>query len=72
MGNFTQNQLDTLRSAFATGQLRVSYGDKTVVYRSLEEMKDLMGVMERDIASSSSYATKQVRQVRIRTSKGVF
>lgn len=53
MAKYTQSQLDALRSAYAQGVLVVGHGDKRVQYRSLAEMKQLIGEMERDLAGSS-------------------
>lgn len=42
---FTQTQYDTLQNAIAQGALEVRYGDKKVVYRSLDEMLRILNVM---------------------------
>ena len=43
---WTQTDIDKLRAAIATGALSVRYADKSVTYRSLAEMKDLLALME--------------------------
>ena len=42
---YTQQDLDTLRAAMASGVLRTKFRDQEVQYRSLDEMKQL----ERDM-----------------------
>ena len=39
--SFTIEQYTALKEAIATGATTITYGDKTVSYRSLAEMKDL-------------------------------
>lgn len=46
---FTQAQYDALVAAIAEGVLEVHYGDKKVIYRSLEEMLRLKAAMEIDL-----------------------
>ena len=36
---YTQDQLSALESALAKGERRVTFGDKTVEYRSVEELR---------------------------------
>lgn len=38
MSNFTQEQLDAIEAAIASGTLEVSYSDKRVKYRSMSEL----------------------------------
>lgn len=49
---YTQAQIDKLRAAIATGALRVSDGDNSVEYRSLNEMKDTLRIMEAEVEAS--------------------
>lgn len=66
--SYTPDQLQALRDAFARGERRVTFGDKTVEYRTVQELKDAMREVERAIAAQSG--TPQPRQVRVDTSKG--
>ena len=43
--SFTIEQYTALKEAIATGATTITYGDKTVSYRSLAEMKDLVRMM---------------------------
>ncbi len=49
MAIFTTTQYETLIAAIALGALKVEYGDKTVEYRSLSEMKTLANDMAADL-----------------------
>ena len=49
MTNFTQEEFDTLKKAYASGSLTVKHGDKLITYRSLNEMKKLLDAMSRDV-----------------------
>ena len=49
----TQAQLDTLDAAIAKGQRRVTFGDQTIEYFSLDEMLKARGVMVASLESAS-------------------
>jgi len=51
---WTSADRDALKAQIATGELRVSYGDKTVIYHSLKEMMDLLGAMNAEIDANSN------------------
>jgi len=65
---YTQDQLDLLRKALATGERRVTFGDKTVEYRSVEELQTAIREVEAALAKEN--ATPVVRQIRVTTYKG--
>ncbi len=70
---YTQDQLTALESALAKGERRVSFGDKTVEYRSVEELRQAMrdvrrGLMEQSAATGLWPGAP--RQIRLNTSKG--
>lgn len=46
---YTLIQYQTLSDAIATGALTVHYGDKTVTYRSLDEMIRIKSMMESEL-----------------------
>ena len=64
---YTITQLDALKRALATGERRVSFGDKTVEYRSVEELQSAIRTVETDLARSTCVCSK--RQIRITTQK---
>ncbi len=48
---YTQAQVDALRNAIATGTLRVQNANgESILYRSLAEMRQTLGMMEADVA----------------------
>ncbi|AZV94401.1 hypothetical protein CBF45_12290 [Bordetella sp. J329] len=65
---YTPTQLDALKRALATGERRVSFGDKTVEYRSVEELQAAIRTVEAELARSAG--TQLKRQIRITTAKG--
>ena len=50
--SFTIEQYTALKEAIATGATTITYGDKTVSYRSLAEMKDLVRMIEEELFPS--------------------
>ena len=65
---YTTTQLDALKRALATGERRVSFADKTVEYRSVEELQAAIRTVEGELARSAGASRK--RQIRVATSKG--
>ena len=47
---YTVQQLQDVINATASGAQRVSYGDKSVEYRSLSELRQILATMTSDIA----------------------
>ena len=64
---YTMSQLDVLKRALATGERRVSFGDKTIEYRSIEELQAAIRTVEDELARVSGVPT--TRQIRIDTRK---
>lgn len=70
---YTQEQLTALEAALARGEKRVTFGDKTVEYRSIEELRLAIREVERGLfeqAAHSGASSRAPRQIRINTSKG--
>ncbi len=63
--NYTKADLRKLRRALVTGERRVTFGDKTVEYRSVGELLEAIRHVERELVRA-----KSTRQVRVMTSKG--
>ncbi len=63
---WTQADIDALKAAIAGGARSVTFGDRTVVYHSLEEQLKALAVME----TSVNAATRSTYRVAA-TSKGV-
>lgn len=70
---YTQAHLDALEAALVKGEKRVSFGDKTVEYRSVDELKIAIDIVKRELfeqAASTGLWPCAPRQVRITTGKG--
>jgi hypothetical protein len=65
---YTETQLEALRHALATGARRVTFGDKTMEYRSVEELQ--AAIREVEAALARDKATPVGRQIRVTTNKG--
>ena len=64
---YTLTQRDVLKRALATGERRVSFGDKTIEYRSIEELQAAIRTVEDELARASGVPT--THQIRVETRK---
>jgi hypothetical protein len=70
---YTEDQLTALEAALAKGEKRVTFGDKTVEYRSVEELKEAIRAVERGLsaqATNTGLIPPAPRQIRVLTGKG--
>ena len=70
---YTETQLQALEAALAKGEKRVSFGDKTVEYRTVDELKAAIREVKRGIseqAVASGLWPGAPRQIRVTTGKG--
>ncbi|MDF9392938.1 hypothetical protein DZA07_31380 [Pseudomonas aeruginosa] len=70
---YTQADLEALQAALAKGEKRVSFGDKTVEYRSVEELQAAIRQVKRDLfeqAVATGLWPGAPRQIRLHTTKG--
>lgn len=70
---YTEVQLQALEAALAKGERRVTFGDKTVEYRSVEELRIAIRDVRRglfDQAAATGLWPGAPRQIRLNTSKG--
>lgn len=70
---YTQNQLEALQTALTQGERRVTFGDKTVEYRSVEELRQAIREVKRglaDQAAATGLWPGAPRQIRINSAKG--
>jgi hypothetical protein len=65
--SYSKTQLNALKKAMATGERRVSFGDKTVEYRSVAELQTAIRMVEAEIVRGKGAAK---RQIRVTTAKG--
>lgn len=66
---YTQDMLNKLKRAYASGTLRITYEGKTLEYRSMAEMERAMNTVRRELESESG--TGRSRQVRMKTGRGL-
>jgi hypothetical protein len=62
---YTQEQLDALRAALASGLRRVRFENREVEYRSIDEIKAAIAAAEAELSEKPV-----MRQIRVVTSKG--
>jgi hypothetical protein len=62
---YTENQLTALETALARGEHRVTFADKTVEYRSVEDLKAAIREVKRGLNITNS-----PRQIRVTSNKG--
>ena len=70
---YTEEQLGVLEAALARGEKRVTFGDKTVEYRSVEELQQAILAVKRDLyeqAADTGLWSRAPRQIRVNTAKG--
>ena len=67
MSNFTDEQLKKLKTAYASGVLRVRYGDTDVTYQSMAEMRRAITVMEKELGVKS----RKIRLSTVEYDKGL-
>ena len=70
---YTQAHLDALEAALAKGEKRVTFGDKTVEYRSIDELIKAIEAVKRDLfeqAAATGLWPGAPRQIRVTTGKG--
>jgi len=70
---YSEEQLNALQAALAKGERRVTFEDKTVEYRSVEELSLAIREVERGLfeqAVGTGYWPRAARQVRVTTGKG--
>lgn len=68
---WTQADVDALKAAIASGAQSVTYPDgSAVTYRSLGQMKDVLGMMQAEVNRAAG-GQKRIRRILLNTSKGV-
>ena len=70
---YTQAHLDALEAALVRGEKRVTFGDKTVEYRSVDELKAAIAAVKGDLfeqAVDTGLWPGAPRQIRVTTGKG--
>ena len=66
---YTAEQVAAMKSALASGVLRVRFADREMEYRSFREMQAIIDTAEAELASDSGSPVN--RQIQVATSKGL-
>jgi len=66
---YTAADREALERALARGERRVTFGDKTVEYRSVDELR--AALREVDAALAREAGRPKLRQIRVITGKGL-
>ncbi|MEK8089238.1 phage head-tail joining protein [Thermithiobacillus plumbiphilus] len=66
---YTAADREALERALARGERRVTFGDKTVEYRSVDELRGAL--REVDAALAREAGRPKLRQIRVTTGKGL-
>ncbi|MES9843222.1 MAG: hypothetical protein ABW131_01135 [Candidatus Sedimenticola sp. 6PFRAG5] len=66
---YTNADREAIERALAKGERRVTFGDKTVEYRSVEELRDALREIDTQLARDQG--RNPVRQIRVTTDKGL-
>ncbi len=65
---YTEQQLQALRDALASGVRKVRFADREMEFRDVTELKQAIATAEAELAKSAG--TPIVRQIRVSTGKG--
>lgn len=65
---YTEQQLQALRDALASGVRKVRFADREMEFRDVAELKQAIATAEAELARSSG--TPVARQIRVSTGKG--
>ena len=62
---WTQSDLTAVEAAIKSGTATVKYGDRTVTYQSLKELRALRLEMQREIAGAAGALPRRARTTRV-------
>jgi hypothetical protein len=65
---FTEEDLEPIKAAILSGELRVRTNDREVQFRSMDELLKAKAIIEAGVVAASG--TPARRQIRLTTSKG--
>ncbi len=61
---YTQTEIDTLKSAIASGALTVRFDDLTTTYRDLDEMSEILGKMEKEVNEDAGTRRRRITYIK--------
>lgn len=68
---WTQKDIDALKLGIAQGATKVKFADREVTYRSLDEMRETLRLMQAEVDLAAGLIRTRPRQIRFITTKGL-
>lgn len=68
---WTQTDIDKLKAAIAQGATKVKFADREVTYRSLDEMRETLRMIQADVDLAAGKVRPRRRRILFSTSKGL-
>lgn len=68
---WTQTDVDKLKAAIAQGATKVKFADREVTYRSLDEMRETLRMIQAEVDTASGKVRPRVRRILFSTSNGL-
>jgi len=69
---WTQTDIDKLKAAIAQGATKVKFADREVTYRSLDEMRETLRILQAEVDQAAGLTRTRVRRVLFVTGKGLI
>ncbi len=69
---WTQTDIDKLKAAIAQGATKVKFADREVTYRSLDEMRETLRILQAEVDAAAGLTRTRVRRVLFVTGKGLL
>ncbi len=67
---FTASDLTAVETAIKSGELKVQYNDRVVVYRSISELLTARDLIKQEVNAPASSSSRVAKQVRFATKTG--
>lgn len=68
--SWTEADVNRLKSAIASGQLSVRYGDRQITYQSVDAMLTALDRMQADLGANNGLPPRSTRQFNFKTLRG--
>lgn len=68
---WTQTDIDKLKVAIAQGATKVKFADREVTYRSLDEMRETLRIIQAEVDGANGVTRRRLRRVLFSTTKGL-
>lgn len=68
---WTQTDIDKLKVAIAQGATKVKFADREVTYRSLDEMRETLRLLQAEVDANDGVPRRRLRRVLFSTTRGL-